>query len=76
MPGEQRHLLVSPGDVTWSVTRYDDVTLPLTLSDLDRLEGKELPLSPQGQKLLHCIHKNDVCFSSVHLFLLATKSIL
>ncbi|ELT96146.1 hypothetical protein CAPTEDRAFT_160486 [Capitella teleta] len=43
MPGEQRHIVVSPGELEWSTVHYNDVTLPLTLSDAERLDGKTLP---------------------------------
>lgn len=45
LPGSYRKLVQVPGDVKCSYLRYDDPTLPLTLSDAERLEGKSEPMS-------------------------------
>ena len=33
LPGDYRHMLVKPGDVTWRVVGYDDATKDLIVSD-------------------------------------------
>ncbi|KAG0224344.1 multisubstrate pseudouridine synthase 7 [Actinomortierella wolfii] len=40
LTGSYRYILAKPENVEWQVVRYDDVDLPLTWTDLDRLEGK------------------------------------
>ncbi|EGD73637.1 hypothetical protein PTSG_12299 [Salpingoeca rosetta] len=45
--GDLRYMITLPGNVTWRTMRYDDVTVPLLQSPIDRLqaaaEGKTLP---------------------------------
>lgn len=43
LSGDYRHVVVRPSDVSWQLYRYDDVTIPLTLSDYDRLNKATEP---------------------------------
>ncbi|KAG0254418.1 multisubstrate pseudouridine synthase 7 [Actinomortierella ambigua] len=40
LTGSYRYILAKPENVEWEVVRYNDADLPLTWTDLDRLEGK------------------------------------
>ncbi|XP_033745406.1 pseudouridylate synthase 7 homolog [Pecten maximus] len=51
LKGTYRKMLARPTDVTWQIYKYDDVTLPLVLSDVDRLEGMSEPKSIPGAAL-------------------------
>ena len=48
LSGDYRHIVVQPSDVSWQAFRYDDVTIPLALSDYDRLNGVSEPESLKG----------------------------
>ncbi|CAH1784910.1 unnamed protein product [Owenia fusiformis] len=50
LPGSYRRLLVKPTDVLWETYEYDDVTIPLANSDLDKLNGAADHVSVQGGK--------------------------
>ncbi|XP_076336847.1 pseudouridine synthase 7 [Tachypleus tridentatus] len=41
--GSYRHLLVRPQLMSWTMLRYDDIKEPLVLSDLDVVQGVQLP---------------------------------
>ncbi|XP_013787304.1 pseudouridylate synthase 7 homolog [Limulus polyphemus] len=41
--GSYRHLLVRPQLMSWAILRYDDIKEPLVLSDLDVVQGVQLP---------------------------------
>ncbi|XP_067682997.1 pseudouridylate synthase 7 homolog [Haliotis asinina] len=45
LPGDYRHLLVTPRDVTWDVVTYNDFTVPLSQGDLDIMFNKPQPKS-------------------------------
>ena len=49
MPGGYRKILVKPGNLTHKIIPYDDYQLPLTLTDLDILNGTTLDL-PTGKR--------------------------
>lgn len=50
LSGGYRKPFAKPRDVSWRIMQYDDYTLPLVLSDLDRLAGKSEPESvPEGR---------------------------
>ncbi|ORZ05755.1 pseudouridine synthase [Lobosporangium transversale] len=40
LTGSYRYILTKPENVEWEIVRYNEPNLPLTLTDLDRLEGK------------------------------------
>ncbi|KAI0238771.1 TRUD domain-containing protein [Lamellibrachia satsuma] len=42
LPGGYRTLIIKPRDMSWQPYRYDDVTVPLVLSDAEQLDGAEL----------------------------------
>ncbi|XP_072025722.1 pseudouridylate synthase 7 homolog isoform X2 [Amphiura filiformis] len=41
--GDYRKILVKPKNVTWSIQKYSNYKLHLTQTDLDKLEGTEVP---------------------------------
>ncbi|XP_048239142.1 pseudouridylate synthase 7 homolog [Haliotis rufescens] len=43
LPGDYRHLLVTPRDVTWDLMTYNDFTVPLSQGDLDVMFNKPQP---------------------------------
>ncbi|XP_013408250.1 pseudouridylate synthase 7 homolog [Lingula anatina] len=49
--GSYRKMLVRPEGVKWSIHRYDDNTIPLVLTDRDRLNNVELPTQSEEGKL-------------------------
>lgn len=51
LKGTYRKMLTRPADVTWQTYMYDDVTKPLVLSDVDKLEGVPEPQSIPGASL-------------------------
>lgn len=51
LPGSFRHILKKPIQVTHVLKRYDDATIPLLETDVDRLEGKPLQASIPDAKL-------------------------
>ncbi|PVD25207.1 hypothetical protein C0Q70_15705 [Pomacea canaliculata] len=51
LPGAYRTMVVRPADLEWRTFLYDDYTIPLALSDLDRLENISEPKSCPGGKL-------------------------
>ncbi|XP_018421944.1 PREDICTED: pseudouridylate synthase 7 homolog isoform X1 [Nanorana parkeri] len=44
LAGAYRKLLIRPQDVSWEVVSYDDLKIPLVGTDLEKLEGKPLPV--------------------------------
>ena len=52
LSGDYRHVVVQPFDVSWQLYRYDDVTIPLTLSDYDRLNKASEPKTIKGKLYL------------------------
>ena len=48
LSGDYRSIVVRPTSVSWQTFRYDDVTVPLTLSDYDRLNKAAEPQSLEG----------------------------
>jgi len=56
LPGSYRTLVTKPADVTWEVLHYNDVTIPLTLSDVDSLQNKPKPQSVPGKDNIHPKH--------------------
>eukprot|EP00457_Paulinella_chromatophora_P000615 gb/GEZN01000615.1/.p1 GENE.gb/GEZN01000615.1/~~gb/GEZN01000615.1/.p1 ORF type:complete len:1198 (+),score=416.51 gb/GEZN01000615.1/:189-3596(+) len=48
LPGSYRRLVVKPIDVSHRLLRYNDFKVPLLLTDIDRLKGKEEPTSLEG----------------------------
>ena len=50
MPGAYRPMVLRPALDSWERMQYNDVTLPLTLSDSDAVGGKAPPVSlPEGK---------------------------
>lgn len=50
LPGSYRHLLKKPLAVSHEIKLYDDSTVPLLETDVDRLEGKAVQASIPGAK--------------------------
>lgn len=48
LSGDYRHIVVKPQDIEWQVFRYNDVNIPLALSDMDILNGEPEPKSVEG----------------------------
>lgn len=48
MPGDYRHILIKPRNLSHEVLKYEDFRIPLVLSDKDKLEGKELNSPESG----------------------------
>ncbi|XP_040268560.1 pseudouridylate synthase 7 homolog [Bufo bufo] len=44
LAGAYRKILIRPQDVSWEVVAYDDPKVPLVRSDIEKLEGKPLPV--------------------------------
>nr|DBA31317.1 TPA: hypothetical protein GDO54_007189 [Pyxicephalus adspersus] len=44
LAGAYRKILIRPRDVSWEVVAYDDPKIPLVGTDLEKLEGKPLPV--------------------------------
>ncbi|KAF1329839.1 tRNA pseudouridine synthase d, partial [Globisporangium splendens] len=56
LPGSFRHLLKKPIHVTHEIKRYDDATVPLLETEVNRLEGKALQTSiPDGKFRALCL---------------------
>ncbi|KAF9204827.1 multisubstrate pseudouridine synthase 7 [Haplosporangium sp. Z 27] len=52
LTGSYRAILTKPENVEWEIMRYDESNLPLTLTDLERLENKPKPEAvPEGKFL-------------------------
>ena len=50
MPGGYRNILVKPADLNHEIMRYDDYTIPLALSDYEKLQGESEPVKvAEGQ---------------------------
>nr|KAG5701897.1 hypothetical protein BaRGS_014962 [Batillaria attramentaria] len=50
LPGAYRTVVVHPRDMEWQTFQYDDYTIPLALSDLERLNKEPEPVSlPDGK---------------------------
>ncbi|KAF8927357.1 pseudouridine synthase [Dissophora ornata] len=52
LPGSYRAFLSKPENVEWEIMRYDEANLPLTLTDLEELEGKSKPEVVKDGKFL------------------------
>ena len=50
LAGRYRKLLVKPTAVSWEQLAYDDVTVSLTLSDLELLKGVKPPTQVPGKR--------------------------
>ncbi|KAG9490009.1 hypothetical protein GDO78_005754 [Eleutherodactylus coqui] len=44
LAGAYRKILIRPQDVSWEVVAYDDPKIPLVRSDVEKLDGKPLPV--------------------------------
>ncbi|KAM3924768.1 pseudouridylate synthase 7 homolog [Leptodactylus fuscus] len=44
LAGAYRKILIRPQDVSWEVVAYDDPKIPLVRTDIEKLEGKPLPI--------------------------------
>ncbi|KAF9921445.1 multisubstrate pseudouridine synthase 7 [Linnemannia zychae] len=52
LPGSYRRILSKPENVEWEIVRYDQADIPLTLTDLEKIEGKPRPAAvPEGKYL-------------------------
>ncbi|XP_035676228.1 pseudouridylate synthase 7 homolog [Branchiostoma floridae] len=51
LSGAYRKIIVKPTNCKWSVMCYDDVKIPLMLTDKDVLDGKEAPLASSEGKM-------------------------
>ncbi|XP_058682797.1 pseudouridylate synthase 7 homolog isoform X4 [Poecile atricapillus] len=50
LSGAYRKIIIRPQNVNWEVVAYDDPKIPLFTTDLDKLEGKPLPVLPMDGK--------------------------
>uniref|UniRef100_A0A8B9PCZ4 Pseudouridylate synthase 7 homolog n=1 Tax=Apteryx owenii TaxID=8824 RepID=A0A8B9PCZ4_APTOW len=50
LSGAYRKIIIRPQNVNWEVVAYDDPRIPLFNTDLDKLEGKPLPVLPTDGK--------------------------
>ncbi|KAM9634129.1 pseudouridylate synthase 7 homolog isoform 1-T3 [Morphnus guianensis] len=50
LSGAYRKIIIRPQNVNWEVVAYDDPRIPLFTTDLDKLEGKPLPVLPPDGK--------------------------
>lgn len=50
LSGDYRHIVVKPEDVEWKLFRYNDVNIPLALSDLDKMSNKPEPQNVEGMQ--------------------------
>ncbi|XP_066038971.1 pseudouridylate synthase 7 homolog isoform X5 [Chamaea fasciata] len=50
LSGAYRKIIIRPQNVNWEVVAYDDPKIPLFTTDLDKLEGKPLPVLPTDGK--------------------------
>ncbi|XP_073429721.1 pseudouridylate synthase 7 homolog isoform X2 [Dendrobates tinctorius] len=44
LAGAYRKILIRPQDVSWEVIEYDDTKIPLVGTDIEKMEGKPLPV--------------------------------
>ncbi|XP_069833872.1 pseudouridylate synthase 7 homolog [Dendropsophus ebraccatus] len=44
LAGAYRKILIRPQDVSWEVVSYDDPKIPLVRTDVEKLEGKPMPV--------------------------------
>ncbi|KAI9343611.1 pseudouridine synthase [Obelidium mucronatum] len=52
LQGDYRRVIIKPTNVSWKMMRYDDPQYPLSLTDLDRINGVPEPVSvPDGSRL-------------------------
>ncbi|XP_019624819.1 PREDICTED: pseudouridylate synthase 7 homolog [Branchiostoma belcheri] len=51
LSGAYRKIVMKPTNCKWSVMYYDDVKIPLMLTDKDILDGKEAPLAASEGKM-------------------------
>ncbi|KAJ3077038.1 hypothetical protein HDU98_009439 [Podochytrium sp. JEL0797] len=52
LAGDYRRVLIQPKNVSWKSYRYDDPNYPLSMTDLDRINGVPEPVSiPDGKRL-------------------------
>ncbi|XP_008936593.1 PREDICTED: pseudouridylate synthase 7 homolog, partial [Merops nubicus] len=50
LSGAYRKIIIRPQNVSWEVVAYNDPKIPLFTTDLDKLEGKPLPVLPTDGK--------------------------
>ncbi|XP_068786189.1 pseudouridylate synthase 7 homolog isoform X6 [Struthio camelus] len=50
LSGAYRKIIIRPQNVNWEVVAYDDPRIPLFNTDLDKLQGKPLPVLPTDGK--------------------------
>lgn len=50
LSGSYRHVVIIPKDINWEVLLYDDLTVPLLLTDLDVFSGRKPPPSEGSLK--------------------------
>ncbi|KAM8820737.1 pseudouridylate synthase 7 homolog [Eudromia elegans] len=50
LSGAYRKIIIRPQNVNWEVVAYDDPKIPLFNTDLDKLEGKPVPVLPTEGK--------------------------
>ncbi|ORY51522.1 pseudouridine synthase, partial [Rhizoclosmatium globosum] len=52
LTGDYRRVIIKPKNVSWKSLRYDDPNFPLSMTDLDRINGAPEPVSiPDGKRL-------------------------
>ncbi|KAJ3025227.1 UNVERIFIED_CONTAM: hypothetical protein HDU68_007344 [Siphonaria sp. JEL0065] len=52
LQGDYRRVIIKPTGVAWKALRYDDPNYPLSMTDLDRINGVPEPISiPDGKRL-------------------------
>ncbi|KAF9317316.1 multisubstrate pseudouridine synthase 7 [Podila horticola] len=52
LPGSYRCIMSKPENVEWEILKYDEVDIPLTLTDLDLLNGAAKPVVVENGKYL------------------------
>ncbi|CAG5131183.1 unnamed protein product [Candidula unifasciata] len=70
LPGAYRQMTVCPTNVSWSHHRYDDCSLPLTLSDMDVIKEVTLPASHNKGKFKAVVLKMNLpssCYATMAL---------
>ncbi|KAI9337144.1 pseudouridine synthase [Zopfochytrium polystomum] len=64
LTGDYRRVVQKPTDVAWRTIRYNDTNLPLTLTDLDRINGVPQPVSVPDGKFLGLVCEFSLTSSS------------
>jgi len=73
LPGSYRKLIVKPGNVEWSIIGYNNEDDDLALSDLDRINGKNVPINiPDGKYKALQISFSSISWVSI-IFLVSLK---